>query len=140
MNTEDDEIVSAGSGRTEQVDVYSDALISIIVERENFVKHSIRIITWLVVVLIVISGGNFIGSIITKNATDDIIQSADEIKVTTKEGRDASVDTLNELRAILARIRASGDEPDVQNQAIIDALQAIARIEAFVCAGPCPEP
>ena len=119
-----------------------------VAKKETKVASSVRVLIWLVVVLIVISIGNFSRTFVNQTSTDRATEASNaataaavEIRQTSEQGRDASLETLAELRAILATLEASNsDQPDLNNQAILDALQAIARIEAFVCGGTCPEP
>jgi hypothetical protein len=116
--------------------------------REGSLASGIKVLIWLVSILIVLSAGNFIRSYYVQDSVDKAthagelaIIASENAKDTSVEGRDASLETLAELRAILARIEDQNTaEPDLQNQAILDALQAIARIEAFICEGPCPVP
>lgn len=54
---------------------------------------------------------------------------------TTREARDAAVASKKALEDALARAEGGS----VERQAIVDALAAIARIERFLCGGPCPE-
>jgi hypothetical protein len=117
-------------------------------EREGSISGAVKMIRWLTIVLVVISAGNFVRSFFTEAASEKAVDAAhtaeeasNRAETTSVEGRDASLETLAELRAILARINENNeDEPDLTNQAIIEALQTIARIEAAVCDGPCPEP
>lgn len=114
-----------------------------------------RFLTWLVVILIVISIGNFFRTYVNQDATDKAQEAAETAGTaasnaqdaantaaeTAGEGRDVSLDTLAELRAIIAQVNASSEgQPEINNQIVIDAFAAIARMEAFLCNGPCPEP
>lgn len=116
--------------------------------REATILTGLRTLKWLVAVLIVISAGNFVRSFYNQEAADKSTDAseqaedaADRIGEVATEGRDASVDTLNELRVILAEIEANqADQPELNNQLIVDSLKSIARMENFLCGGPCPEP
>ena len=109
-------------------------------------KGSHHLLIWLIVVLIIISIGSFVRSFIVQESADDAENAAQTAIVVTNrandislEGRDASLKTLDELHAILDSIKDTNtNEPDLQNQAIIDALEAIARIEGQLCGGRCP--
>lgn len=114
--------------------------------RAGRVTGSTRLLVWLVVVLIVLSAGNLIRSFVNQNATDRSTQASEEttaaaqrIENTTIEARDAAVDTLNDLRAALARYSADAEE-GLTNEFIVNALTAITRIEVHLCGGPCPPP
>lgn len=110
-------------------------------DHETVLLAAVRMLKWLVVILIVVSAGNLARSFVNQQSTDKATQAAERVEATSIEGRDASVETLKELRQILANLEAADEgEPDLSNQAILDALQAIARIEGFVCGGPCPQP
>jgi len=117
-------------------------------QRESTVEASVRIIKWLVVVLIVLSIGNFLRTFVVQDSTDESTKASEEateaaesLQVTGEEARDASLETLHELQAITKKLEEqNAGEPDLQNQAIIDALAAVARIEGHLCGGPCPEP
>lgn len=164
MNPEDKREVRADARdvRADARDVRSDALDvdladrgvradvreDVVTEREGTVSGGIRVLKWLVSVLIVISMGNFMRTFVVQDATDrateaarEATEAANSVKGTSAEGRDASLETLAELRAILQQIEERNqNDPGPGNQAIIEALQAIARIEGFICGGPCPEP
>lgn len=127
--------------------VRADVREDVVTEREGSVVGSIRLLKWLICVLIVISAGNFIRTFVNQNATDkstmaarnaeEAAHRAQEISI---ESREAALDTLQELRAVVARAQAnSADQPELANQAILEALQSIARIEGYLCGGPCPE-
>lgn len=99
----------------------------------------LKFLLWLVGVLILLSIGNFLRSYVVQDAADKSTDAATRVEITSVEGRDAAVGTLNELRAIVARSEAnSQSQPALSNQQVIDALIAIARIEGFLCGGPCP--
>lgn len=133
--------------RADVVETYADHIVDIIVERESYIKGSVKLLLWLVAVLIIISIGNMARSFIVQNSADESTRAAErvektqvEFRSTSIEARDAARESLAELRRIIARFEQNNDEPDLQNQAIIEALQAVARIEAAICGGICPEP
>lgn len=127
--------------------VRTDVREDIVTEREASVTGSIRFIKWLLLVLIVISVGNFTRTFVNQDTTDRAIVASHNAEMASKnaeivsiESRQAALETLSELRGIIARAEERDEEqPDIQAQAIIEALQAIARIEGFICGGPCPE-
>lgn len=108
----------------------------------------VKSLRWAVVIIAVLLLGSLIRSYAVEDAADNAADAADEatdaaelnVEITT-EGRDAAQDTLAELRAVVSDLQAAQEaEPDLQNQAIIDALAAVARIEGYLCGGVCPPP
>lgn len=132
------------SDRGVRADVREDTLS----HREEYIENGIRFLKFLVCVLVVLAAGLLLRSWPEKEQADTIENAAHlaeaaslRAEKTSIESRDAAIVTRDELRAVIAQLEAAREaEPDLQNQAIIDALQAIARIEARMCGGPCPEP
>lgn len=108
---------------------------------EEQAKPALRMIKWLVIVLIVISSGNFIRTFYLQDAAEKTYDAAVRVELTSIEGRDASVDTLRELRQIIADFQESNADGSVEerNRIISEALESIFRMENFLCGGPCPE-
>jgi len=98
-------------------------------------------IGWMCVLLAVLMAGNFIRSFYVEDAADKATSSAESVSNVAVEGRDASIDVQATLHDILDELETASEtsQPDLNNQAIIDSLQAIARIEGYLCSGPCPE-
>lgn len=116
--------------------------------REEYIENGIRFLKFLVSILVVLAAGLLLRSWPEQSQADKIEDAAHLAEAaslraenTSIESRDAAVVTRDELRAVIAELEAAREaEPDLQNQAIIDALAAIARIEGRICGGPCPEP
>lgn len=104
---------------------------------EKDVKSVARMLKWLVVVLIVISAGNFIRSFYNQDATDKATAAAESVETTASEGRNAAVNVEKTLTEILAQLEDSSGEPGSNSQDVQEALLAIARIEGFLCGGKC---
>lgn len=100
-----------------------------------------KILPWLVVILLVLTVGSIIRSYIIQDAVTEVQTAADDVGTTAEEARDAAIEARDELRTAITAIEATREpgEPDLQNQAIIDALAAVGRIEIYLCGGPCPE-
>lgn len=58
-----------------------------------------------------------------------------EQSTTTQEARAAAIDAKTALEAAIT----SAQNGNANQAAVIDALKSIARIERFLCGGPCPE-
>lgn len=126
--------------------VRADVREDVVTEREGTVTGSIRLLKWLICVLIVMSIGNFARTFVNQEATDKSTDAAKQAEAAAEraelisvESRQAALDTLQELRAVVARAEANNDD-SLSNQVIVEALQSIARIEGFLCGGTCPDP
>lgn len=103
---------------------------------------------WIVAVLTFLLVGNMVGSVVAKNQLESFRDSVEETEIAATNtvevasaARESADAALNELRVAVSAIeQANSEEPDLTNQAILDALAAIARLEVFVCGGVCPEP
>lgn len=111
------------------------------------VTSGIRFVKWACVIIAILTLGSLLRSQVFQGQIDqisDAVESLEESSSQTKESADhasdASEAALQELRdAITAVQKSREDQPSLTNQAILDALQAIARLEAHICGGPCPE-
>lgn len=108
---------------------------------------SVRLLVWMCFVIFVLLVGGLLRSFVVQNqvdAVDDALARTENAAIVTGESAEnakISADaTLKELRAAIATLNAPGTEPELSNQAVISALEAITRIETFLCNGVCPEP
>lgn len=116
-------------------------------EGKTLLAHLTVLVKWLLfmcVIITVLVVGSLARSFVVQDAADQgtaaarqAIVAAERSDTTSQEARTAAIEARDELRNAINAAEASG-EPDVQNQAIIDALAAIARIEEYLCGGPCP--
>ena len=129
MNTEDqvrEEVVDAREVRTEKT---GDRL-----------RGGLNLLIWMSVVLAVLLVGNLVRSWALQDNMEQVEAAANETTEIAGEAKVSADAALTELRDAISAIEESNaGEPDLQNQAIIDALEAIARIEAHLCGGACPE-
>lgn len=109
--------------------VRADVREDIVTERESTVIGSIRLLKWLVVVLVVISAGNFVRTFYNQDASEKAIIAAERVEKIAAQARD-----------ILVRFEEAANANDgPENEAVIEAVLAIIRLERFICDGPCPE-
>ena len=115
----------------------SDSADSVVSSADAIVQ-AVRFIKWLVIVLIVISLGGFIRSFQVQDSAEKAVDASKEAvsasntaEGISEESRDAALSSLEELRAAIQQSQS--------NPAVANALQAIFRIEAALCGGPCPE-
>lgn len=127
-------------------------------KREWRITGSTKVLVWLVIVLIVISAGGVARSFVVQDSTDkataaskestiasnnateasnNATEAANSLEITAEEARDASLNTLTALEAALAE--AQQQQEGLNAEFIVQALQSIGRIEAFICNGPCPD-
>lgn len=113
----------------------------LVVEEDHRRPPWATLLTWLVVILVVLTVVSVARSYIVQDAAESAEAAAKTVGSTADQARDAAIEARDELRAAVKALEESRDpnEPDLQNQAIIDALEAIARIEVYLCGGPCPE-
>lgn len=110
-------------------------------EGRTLLAHLTVLTKWLLfmcVIITVLVVGSLVRSLAVQHAADQATTAAEKSDATAHDARTAAVEARDELRAAIAAVKKRNDEPDVQNQAILDALAAIARIEEYLCGGPCP--
>jgi TolA-binding protein len=118
---------------TETVHIEGDLLVA----REPWRE---KILPWLVAVLAVLVAMSLWRSFVVEDAVEHVDEAAAEVRDVSTEGRQAAIEARDELRdAVRAIEEANEGEPELQNQAIIAALEAIARIEVYLCGGPCEQ-
>lgn len=120
----------------------SATALGIIEKLLNQSRRMLRAIAVMLVVVFVIAIGLQI-QVSTRNRTlDQFSAQLDRFETqlntsdaTTREARDAAVASKKALEDALAHAQ----DGSVNQQAVIEALAAIGRIEAFLCGGPCPD-
>jgi hypothetical protein len=111
------------------------------------IERSTRFIVWLCFVLVVLTAGTLARSFITQgrlDKLDDVIYRTEAAVSQTydvsENAKTAAESALKELRAAIRAIEESGsDQVPLNNQAINEALIAIARLENYLCNGRCPD-
>lgn len=105
------------------------------------IRGSMSFTDWMMIVITVLMVGSLLRSIIVQEQVEKVQDAAEITTDVAAAARDSADAALQELRAAIRAVEDAGeDEPELQNQAIIDALQAIARIEGFLCGGRCETP
>lgn len=90
-----------------------------------------RLLLVMFFILYVITGGL---SFIVNNLSDDV-----QASTRAEERLTAEIVGLDEtITNALKKASEPGDGPRLDNQAIIESLQAISRIEGHICGGRCP--
>lgn len=110
-------------------------------EGKTLLAHLQVLVKWLLfmcVIITVLVVGSLARSFVVQDAADHATAAAERSDATSQEARTAAIEARDELRTAIEATRRNNNEPDVQNQAILDALAAIARIEEYLCGGPCP--
>jgi hypothetical protein len=98
----------------------------------TWIRRILRYMLWLLVVGTVLMA-------LTYKAAGDLDDSVGKLEGTTQEAKKAAAEARDELRAAIRRIEAvDPEQPSLNNQDIVNALAAIARIEDYLCGGPCP--
>ena len=129
MSTDDQTREQANDARDIRADNAADRL-----------KSGLTWLVWMCVVLAVLLVGNIARSWVLQDEMEQVQTAANQTTDVAGQAKVSADAALAELRAAIDAIESSNaGEPDLQNQAIIDALQAIARIEAHICGGTCPE-
>lgn len=110
-------------------------------KREWSLEKLVKFLVWLVCVLIVISTASFIRSFSVQDSADDATKAANRVETSSIEGRDAALETLQGFRRVITEYEESrANQPQIDTQFVVETFQAIARMEAFLCQGPCPPP
>lgn len=112
---------------------------------KNEMLGYLKFLRWMVLVLAVMVAGAIARSYATQDQLDEVSAAADRTTEASERTEQASNDARSaaqgaaaDLADAIARIEANNTgEPDLQNQAIIDALAAVARIEFYLCGGTC---
>lgn len=107
-------------------------------EGRSLLAHLTVLAKWLLfmcVIITVLVVGSLVRSFAVQDAADNATAAAKQSDATSQEARTAAIEARDELRAAIDRTR---NDSGVQDQAILDALAAIARIEEYLCGGPCP--
>jgi hypothetical protein len=111
----------------------------------NHIDGLLIFIRWGLILVTVLVFGSFIRSFVVQDQVEKVNDAANNALTASQSadnnsvlGRDAAIEVRDTLNEILAQLQQS--EGTSNQQQVNNALQAIARIEAFLCNGVCPEP
>jgi hypothetical protein len=107
-------------------------------EYHDLLRRQIRIIMWITVVLFVIAIASIFRSYQIELSVEKLDTHTEELAVQTKAAREAAIEARDSLQKALKE--AEDRQAESSPTAIRDALLSIARIETYLCGGPCEAP
>lgn len=114
-----------------------------VIEEEKL-PRVVRVILWACFILFILTLVSIIRSYYVEDSIDQLDQSVDQLDINTIElttqtnlAKDAAVEARDSLNDAIAE--AKKNNSGSSGEAISNALASIARIERYLCGGPCEE-
>lgn len=109
-------------------------------EGRTILQHVWGLVKWLLAISTVLTV-TIVGLGYIINDLDNDVENASEARHTldgnVEELTAEIVDLDKTIRDVIEESQ-NPDQPPLDNQAVIKALETIARIEGYLCGGPCP--
>ena len=109
-----------------------------LLETQEVLLRQTKIIIWVAVILFITAALSVFRAFQLVDSVEELEDTTVNLTVETSEAREASVDARDSLEEAIAELEARRTE-NVPSAEIAAALQAVARIEQYLCGGPCPE-
>lgn len=109
-------------------------------KQHETLKHYMRWILWVTVVLTVLGMVSLLRSFVIQDAVNDLYRHTDDLAEETEDAKQAAVSARDTLTKALEEFEARRNSPDaVPSAEIREALIAVGRIEQHLCGGRCDE-
>lgn len=119
---------------------YADVQTAGLTEFLNRLFSLMRLIGFLVIVVIVMLAGNLLQGELENDRLDKLAADIDVVEKASDDARSSAARTQDVIEQAIADLKEnSNDQPPLNNQAVIDALEAVNRIERFLCGDICGE-